>query len=41
MFSLSKTQLFLVFLYGQSLATKLIVALDYKLTQYLFIGGEF
>ena len=26
---------------GQSLATKLIVALGYKLTQYLFIGGEF
>ena len=28
-------------LYGQSLVTKLIVALGYKLTQYLFIGGEF
>ena len=26
---------------GQSLATKSIVALGYKLTQYLFIGGEF
>ena len=26
---------------GQNLATKLIVALGYKLTQYLFIGGEF
>ena len=26
---------------GQSLVTKLIVALGYKLTQYLFIGGEF
>ena len=25
----------------QNLATKLIVALGYKLTQYLFIGGEF
>ena len=25
----------------QSLATKSIVALGYKLTQYLFIGGEF
>ena len=29
------------FLKGQSLATKLIVALGYKLTQYLFIEGEF
>ena len=26
---------------GQNLATKLIVTLGYKLTQYLFIGGEF
>ena len=26
---------------GQSLATKLIVVLGYKLTQYLFIGGKF
>ena len=26
---------------GQSLATKSSVGLGYKLTQYLFIGGEF
>ena len=26
---------------GQSLITKLVVILDYNLTQYLFIGGEF
>ena len=25
----------------QNLATKLVVALGYNLTQYLFIGGEF
>ena len=29
------------FLYEQNLVTKLIVALNYKLTQYLFIAGEF
>ena len=27
--------------YGQSLTTKLVVTLNYKLTQYLFIEGEF
>ena len=27
--------------YGKSLATKLIIVLGYKLTQYIFIGGEF
>ena len=27
--------------YGQSLATKLVVVLDYNHTQYLFIGGGF
>ena len=32
---------FFIFIFGQSLATKSIVALGYKLTQYLFIGGEF
>ena len=25
----------------QNLATKLVVTLDYNITQYLFIGGEF
>ena len=30
-----------IYIYGQSLATKSIVALGYKLTQYLFIEGEF
>ena len=30
-----------LFTYGQSLTTKSIVALGYKFTQYLFIGGEF
>ena len=29
------------FVLGQSLVTKLVVALGYKLTHYLFIGGEF
>ena len=27
--------------YGQSLVTKLVVALNYNLTQYLFIRGKF
>ena len=32
---------FLVLGNRQSLATKLVVLLDYNFTQYLFIGGEF
>ena len=32
---------YLLLLVGQSLATKLVVTLDYNLTQYLFIRGEF
>ena len=30
-----------IYIYGQSLATKSIVALGYKLTQYLFTESEF
>ena len=38
----NRTLIRLVICYkGQSLATKLIVTLGYKLTQYLFIEGEF
>ena len=31
----------IILIYGQSLAIKLVVTLNYNLTQYLFIGGEF
>ena len=29
------------FFFGQSLVTKLVVVLDYRLSQYLFVGGKF
>ena len=31
----------MILIYGQSLATKLVVTLGYNLTQYIFIGDEF
>ena len=36
-----ESKLIYIYIYRQSLATKLVVVLRYKLSQYLFIKGEF